>query len=509
MDYDLLIRVYRRISSDQPQVKVGTAYPVATGRILTARHVLADGEDEIDLSKLEITWFYKQGPDDKRYRSAPAELSVEWDGLKASDSANKWDAVILACSFPNDVTVTPSSLSNAVPQANKNWESRGFPAIGQREDDLYPTSLQGKTFGCAEADPKFQVFAQAKGKDAQGWCGASGAPVFADNRILGLIVESCDLTGGARIDAIPMFRLLQIPTFRDAVGLPSSEIVTIDPVRFQAKIVTILIKEPSVLELLEDTLSHKDFVGKAISVPGGNRAAEQRAEHLAQNIFNDFESGKRLLQLALHECEASKAEDKKGHLYRIAYLYFPARFAWDESRVVLTEFMHGVSELIDARAASVASIELRMAAIEERAADYDPDQTRADGPVGRRKIHDPPALALEAIGTEEFREAFAKLLFEKTSSRVKFKIKNYSSFCARIDKKLKLGNDPRGSPYIILNDPGDKNNAHLTKVEMSKIAHELRSQYKNLFITYVSDDEEIVGREYDYLDWFWETFSKK
>ncbi len=483
---------------------IGTAYPIARDRILTARHVLAAKGETIDLSKIELTWFHLPKIDGKRIRADPQKVKIAWDG---GDTG--WDAVILECPFPEGVSLSSDLLSRGRPETDARWQSLGFAATGEREEGREPQPLKGAVYACADKDRVFHLGIDDAAAFADDWKGASGSPVFVGNRIMGIIVRNIPPFEGRRIEAIPMFRLLQTPEFRNAVGLPERDRIAIDPARFQAKIVAILKRESSVLELWEEMRSQPDFVGKAISVSCGSDAVERRAEHVVKNMFNDFDSGKRLLQLAMDECRTSGDETTKNHLHQVAYLYFPACFSREDSEAVLTNYMHGTSELIDTLAASVASIEFRMAAIEGRPADFDPDQTRDDGPVGRRKIHDPPPFALEAICTEEFREAFAKLLFEKAFSNVKYKVENYAAFRKQIDKQIKIGSDPKGCPYIVLNDPGDKNNSHLTKDVMAEISRELRSQYKNLFITHVSDDPEIVIRELEYLDWFWKTFSKK
>jgi hypothetical protein len=507
LEYDYLIRVYRHLDGGRREVMVGTAYPVAAGRILTARHVLADNEGAIDPSKLEITWFYHK-QDELRFRSNPASVQLIWDGLKNGGETGKWDAVILKCEFPRDVKVATPILEKRTPAAHEEWESRGFPAIGIRDTDLEPTSLQGRTCGCHEADRKFQVIADGKGRDARGWRGASGAPVFVRGRILGLIIESCELTEGARIDAIPILRLLEISSFRDAVSFPATDRASIDTTRFKSKIVDILEKAPQALNLLETMTGNVDFQGEPISLRAKDGAIRSRASQLVDDLFSDFHCGKRLLEIALNECSNLKDSAVESTIMDVAYLFFPACFARNESENILTAYRSKGTALIDAKAASVASIELRMAAIEGRAADYDLDQTREDGPVGRKKIHDPPSFALEAIRSREFPEAFAKLLFERTFSRVQYRVKDYLSFRERINKQIELGKSPEGAPYIVLCDPGDKINAALTEEEINVIAQELRAQYDNLMVTSVSAEVAIIDRELEYLDWFWKKFRK-
>jgi hypothetical protein len=110
---------------------------------------------------------------------------------------------------------------------------------------------------------------------------------------------------------------------------------------------------------------------------------------------------------------------------------------------------------------------------------------------------------------DEFREAFAKLLYEKISSGVRRRIKRYSDLRETINAQLEIGKRPQGAPYIVLGDLGDNNNSQLTDAEMAAIAHELRGQYSNLMVTYVSDDVELVKLEMKYLDWLFEVLKEK
>ena len=506
MNFDYLIRVYRYYSDNKDRVKVGAAYPVAPSFILTARHVLADKGFDIDLAQIEITWFYKYNQDGKKYRSDPCSFNICWDGSKDSGDGHYWDAVILKCNFPNDISVKPTVLSQTVPTALKCWESRGFPAIGERNEDLTPTSLQGETFACHKEDKIFQVTATAKGKDAKGWRGASGAPVFVDNKIQGLLIESCESTEGARIDALPMHKLLGFPSFRKAIGFPNL-LVNIAPERFKERIINVLKHNSNVLDLLGRIAKDNKFIGKPISMCEG---MSDKAVYIVDHMFQEFDCGKDLIELALNECEILNLREEEFVLLQIVYLYFPACFAREESEFILEEYESKVS-LLDSRAASSASIEFRMAAIEGRAANFDLDQTGQDGLVGRKKIHDPPAFPLEADWNTEFKKAFAKMLFEKSTSSVRYKVKNYLSekILNTINDKLKIGRGKQGVPYLVLGDPDDKHNKNLTDEKCQQTAKNIKNLFSNLAIFSVSEDDEVIDREVDYLDWFWEKCSKR
>ena len=323
----------------------------------------------------------------------------------------------------------------------------------------------------------------------------------------GLITDNAPPYGGGRIEAVPIFLLLKNQKFRDLLG-PQHGPVSIDPTRFRKKIAEILQKAPAVLQRLEETASGNEFNGKAISVRCGHGSFDRRSMHIVDNMFADLDTGGRLLRLALHESLASGDAAIGDNLVKIACLFFPACFMRDKSELFFQEYRQNEQTLIDARATSVAWIELRMAAIEARGADFDPDQTRPDGPVGRMKIHDPPPFALEAMRKDEFREAFAKLLYEKTFSSVGRRIKRYSARREAINAELEIGKNPEGAPYLVLGDP-DAQLTDAEKAEMAAIAGELRGQYSNLMVTCVSDDDDLIDLELKYLDWLWKTLKAK
>ncbi len=277
---------------------------------------------------------------------------------------------------------------------------------------------------------------------------------------------------------------------------------------FKSSIIAILESSPEALALIESKTAHEDFRGKPISVPCGEADPRRRAEHVADNLFEDFDRGQRLLQLALGSTDAPGQEAEREAVLDIACLYFPACFAPEDSEKILADY-RARKELIDARAATAPSAELRMAAIEGRPAQFDDDQKKSGRLAGKKQIHSPPPFALEGMRDQQFLEALAKLLFERTSSGVKYPIKDFRKHRGAINKKLEVGKHPDGVPYLVFGDPEDKKNEQLTGDEAKDISKALKGEYSNLMIMSISGDiGDIVDREIAYVDWFWEQFKK-
>jgi hypothetical protein len=202
MDPKLIVQVRCTHSESN---KIGTAYPVAQGRIITARHILADVGKQIETNRITLNW-HNQG-----FECKPD--SVIWDG------GEERDAVVLECQFPSGVTIPGDLLSDEEPGANRDWESLGFAASGGDA----PLPLGGAMHPSTDGGRSFQLMEKAPPDQAVEWRGISGAPVFAGDRIIGLINNGLTRFRG-RLIAIPIFPLLDLPEFRKAVGLAPAEL---------------------------------------------------------------------------------------------------------------------------------------------------------------------------------------------------------------------------------------------------------------------------------------------
>ncbi len=268
----------------------------------------------------------------------------------------------------------------------------------------------------------------------------------------------------------------------------------------KSTIIAILERSPETLAHLETTTGHEEFLRRPISTPCGAVDTRPRAEHMVNNLFADFACGQRLLQLALGSADAPGQEAQKEALLYVGRLYFPACFAPEDTERVLADYK-ARKALIDSRAATVPSAELRMAAIEGRPVQFDDDQKKSGRLVGKKQIHAPPPFALEALCDQQFLEALAKLLFERTSSGVKYPIMDFRRHRDAINKKLEVGKHPEGASYLVFGDPDDKKNERLKGDEIKGISEALKKEYPNLMIMSTSGDVgNIVDREMEYVD---------
>lgn len=534
--FNLIVRVQIYAEDDKEKLRkegqtvpIGTAYPVAPERILTSRHVLAKKDQDIDPRLIDLAWYrVRRCPTSGQFivckdetgecfRPERKAISVVWDG------GEEWDAVLLQCPFPKGITVPPDLLSGVLPEFHKNWSSEGFPKAGVGKGQ--PHTLKGETFGCAFSARSFQLQASTYPDEAEGWEGVSGAPIFVNERIIGLIQDVPVKFEARELQAIPMFRLLAIPEFRKAVGLPEQEeTARINPAPFKSKIIALLENAPDVLEILENQCAKENVRDDSSSAPCKENSFKGRATHVTEKMFSSLESGVSLLRLAFHACGGADGKDRKNVLKDIACFFFPACFTPEASADLLTVHELRNEALLDARAASVPGVEFRMAAIEGRQAQFDEDRT--GGPVGRKKIHDPPPFTPEKMRDEQVLEKIARFFYDKTTSEVQRPIKEYRKHNKAINSQFKLGKDPYGAPYLILGEPPDESEnkrdiketggekaadtRQLSIDELKSVAEELKLEqnYPDLVITFISDDPDVTYDDIEYLDWLWKHYEK-
>ena len=496
MDKKLLIRVYRALPPSNDEVEIGTAYPIARDRVLTARHVLADNGGNIDTRRLELTWFNHLLPNGNRVRSKAGK--VKWDGREAG-----WDAAILETKFPSDTSLPQNLLDGREPGPGEDWESAGFAQTGQRKDERQPQALRGKTLRRVGDDKAFQLGVDYAAKYAEGWKGLSGAAVFVQGRILGLITDAVPPYGGGRIEAIPMFRLMRIPEFRDAALLPPlGAKALINPQVCSRAIARLLNENPEVLYRLEEISRDEEFKDTPIGRPSASGDLDERVKHLTDKLLADFSQAKRLVQLAIWSCNGAKDRPRKEILNEIFCRFLPVRYDPQGSEEVFAAYEAG-RPLIDARAVSIPAAELRMAALGNRPATFDKDQTR--GLVGKKQIVDIPPLPLEATAQEHHLKHLDMLIMEKGLSVVRYDSKNidvHINSLLKIDRK-----NPDGVPYVIFRLDG--NEIYRTFDEIERSANIIKNRYPNIVILLISNNEEIVAREVEHLVWFWNELMKE
>ena len=180
----------------------------SSGLILTAGHVLADSFQGIEV----------------RFRNTtPPSTFLKCDLVK--DSRPELDIAVLRMleAPPGDIDSGEPLLYSSDPPRDKDAEGAGYPqltneprrsAAGLRE----LTSLQGKFGILAPRELIVSWDAVVKTvKATNGWKGISGAPVFVDKRLVGVIAMHDQAFSTTTLKVVPSCRLLENADFCKAI----------------------------------------------------------------------------------------------------------------------------------------------------------------------------------------------------------------------------------------------------------------------------------------------------
>ena len=230
--------------------KIGTGYPVGHDLILTARHVVrAEGRDR--RHPIIIRWWGLP----KESESNRVKLPTEDDGV-VWEGDDELDVVLLRCSRPADIGSGYGIVSEDKPGRNLAWESHGFPESGVYDDDRRAVGFGGKVYPDPDPANAFELSVEANPLEGL-WGGASGMPVFANKRILGVVRKQPPNYEGARLLATPSWRLLEDQGFREAIGFDCQQERRS---KFRRRLVRALRNAPLAAATLADQLGLGDVV---------------------------------------------------------------------------------------------------------------------------------------------------------------------------------------------------------------------------------------------------------
>jgi hypothetical protein len=219
-DFDLLVEIFVP-THEGAMGRIGTGYPVAKDRILTARHVLfPDGRDPE--TPFQIRWYHLRGTDSEagRWQTIQRE-QILWPPPERGTDPTTPDAALIAHPFPAEATgwrpLCARSHATGTP-----WESQGFANAGVRDDDTrVPVPMRGKTYQKATRATEAWVDVAAEAKAPDGWKGASGCPVLVFSQVVGIIARVPPGFGGKMLNAVPATELLADEAFCAALGYPA------------------------------------------------------------------------------------------------------------------------------------------------------------------------------------------------------------------------------------------------------------------------------------------------
>ncbi|MBK1647297.1 trypsin-like peptidase domain-containing protein [Rhabdochromatium marinum] len=201
---NLLVEIF--VSAGERESSL-TGYPIAPGRILTARHgLLPDVASKA--RRIEVRWHEQTDPASRRWRRA----CVVWE-------SEPLDAAVLMCRFPAGLRDRFGLPSDEPLDDTRRWSGAGIAAAG----DQGPTAtgsydFQGRVYSAASRKTRFSLGID-DACDRHAWYeGASGMPVFIDHRLVGIAVARDPAAPTRRFEASPMRHMLADADFRRVIG---------------------------------------------------------------------------------------------------------------------------------------------------------------------------------------------------------------------------------------------------------------------------------------------------
>lgn len=197
-----------RITRDGSATSGGTGYLLHGDLVLTARHVVAGANE------LVVHYDGREGPAEAKPER------VVWEGK------DDLDVAVLAVKSDRLLArevLTPRQFQGEVPWRSRGW-ARVAPAPSPKSTSVVDgmSGLGGRAYEFSATARRFEVGVDDPPKGVEWWKGVSGAPVFSDRWLLGVIAQGEKPFEGGRLDAIPIAALWKAPGFLAAIGIDAS-----------------------------------------------------------------------------------------------------------------------------------------------------------------------------------------------------------------------------------------------------------------------------------------------
>ena len=368
MDKDLIVQII--VDNGNETVPCGTAYPVAPSRLITAAHVIKGARAE----QIKVRWYYQRRSHGK-WR--PCKKIVK--------RFLKHDVAIVEVDFPDVVKDRFGTLFDVEPDTDDRWESEGFPLAGIQDDKSEPVPLKGAIYRMAKGAKSFQLGVDDPTNLRDGWKGASGSPVFARGKIIGIIVECPANFAYGKLKAVPVCRLLEDPAFRQAVRYPETDQSHQTQAILTKAAVDLLSTSKKALEAMSKQLS----VNPLLDQDKWSDAVVEKLLGLSSTplMLNE-------MVIVIANLDKQKSKDSADVIEKLAYFLIPASLNKSHVRR-LTLIMTSGTENFEFQAKTKTFVEIAMARINVRPIELRGIKKASDTPSGRLCLVDPPEQGMD------------------------------------------------------------------------------------------------------------------
>lgn len=385
MNKNLLVEIFVPITEPPGEGKIGTGYPVAKDRILTARHVLFP-PDRDPAKPIEIRWHHQE-KESREWKPIDPD-QVLWPKAGVGDDC---DVAVIECPFPPNAGPW-GTLSIESPRPEE-WESEGFPEVGQRDDGTRTaTAMRGQMHRMAKTASFFALDLNVGAARDRLHKGASGSPVISNGKFLGVIVECPPGFDAKRLWAVPACRLLEIPEFCEAIGYtPRTAVLE-------------LLKEQVLLDLSASTDAIETI--QALIPDAGGELANKQAEVWAGRLVNGLlELQLEQLIPALRRAHRDLCTKRKfagaSAVARVSNAVLPAVFDRGVVQTLQMRMFDTGIVMVDLPVAKYTVAEIVMAAADGRQACFCKASDGNKAPAATYRLQkEPPTSGIDAKLTE-------------------------------------------------------------------------------------------------------------
>lgn len=212
---------------------VGTGVPAAQGLVLTAHHVVCPDGTAPNPVRLRF-WHARErefAPDPTRKSSGFVDALVDRSGDAAAQRGIAWSSKALDVALvrsPHPASVGHATLGWREPFDDAEWRCEAFPHASWESGAPEPVRLTGRSHSRFPGTARFQIDADiamrftdgpATPRHTEGWSGASGAPLFVDGQVMGVLLARKPNGEAKILEGVPIVDCLEDADFCALLGI--------------------------------------------------------------------------------------------------------------------------------------------------------------------------------------------------------------------------------------------------------------------------------------------------